>query len=107
MHVRKRQEEEGTMNISLTSRKAELSRYGAIFFRKRNYEMKCSCMRLNALHIGLRSLCTWIKALTFNLHNIACDAEMLDMTCEGKSLPLDVSVSQIVNRVALHGTQER
>jgi len=44
--------------------------------RKKN--LKCSCMRLNALQIEMKcSLCTWIKALTLKLHNIACDAEML------------------------------
>ena len=49
-------------------------------------------MRLNALQIEMKcSLCTWIKALTLKLHNIACDAEMLcrfDMTCEEKAYRL-------------------
>jgi hypothetical protein len=40
-------------------------------------------------------MCTWIKSLTLKLHNIACDAEMLDMTCEDKAYPLGVSVSVV------------
>lgn len=75
------EEDEIYMLLSTTSIKHWYDRQ--IFFRKKNYEMKCSCTSVHAA-----SLRTWMKAWRWTfviLH--AVYAELLDMT--------------------LHGTQER